>query len=114
MYRPLAPLIDPELVRILETPAGTAIGFGFAIPGDPRQGPSAGFVVKTLGLRDDALSRYPGVGAGLTALIHEAAREKGYTTGIHALMAQGSMAHRLSNRWGRLLRSYATFERALR
>jgi hypothetical protein len=111
IYRPLAQFVDAELVRILETPSGAAVGFGFGIPGvrHPRPG---GFVIKTLGVLPRARHGHPGIGAGLTALIHQAARERGYVGGIHALMTQGSMAHRLSKRWGMHLRSYATFERS--
>jgi hypothetical protein len=67
--------------------------------------------VKTLGVLAEARRRHPGAGAGLTALIHQAARDRGYVGGIHALMAHGSMAHRLSMKWGTQIRSYATFER---
>jgi GNAT superfamily N-acetyltransferase len=112
MYRPLADLVDAELVRVLETPGGTAVGFAFAIPVEPTQDGQAAFVVKTLGVLADARRRHPGAGAALTAMIHDAACQRGYTSGIHALMAQGSPAHRLSSRWGRPLRTYATFERA--
>lgn len=108
LYRPMAERIEPELVRILETRSGDAVGFAFAAPdpGDPRQ-----LVVKTLGVTAEAVRRYPGSGAGLTALLHLAARGQGYERAVHALMAEGSGAHRLSRRWGTQLRTYATYER---
>lgn len=109
LYRPMAERIDPELVRVLETRAGDAFGFAFAAP-DPRN--PGRLVVKTLGVTAEGLRRYPGSGAGLTAMLHLAARERGYERAVHALMAEGSGAHRLSRRWGTLLRTYATYERA--
>jgi len=113
MYRPLAHFADPELVRVLETADGHPIGFAFAMPDDAGLPGAGRFIVKSLGLLPEMRRRYPGAGAGLAALIHLAARDRGYDGGIHALMAQDSMAHRLSMRWGTQLRSYATFARAL-
>ncbi len=112
VYRPIAGVADVELIRILETANEHALGFAFAMPHFPGHTGAGGFIVKTLGLLPEARRRYPGVGAGLTAWIHQAALERGYVGGIHALMAQGSMAHRMTMRWGTQLRSYATFERA--
>jgi hypothetical protein len=113
MYRPLARMADLELVRVLETDAGDPLGFAFAMPSDPASPGSGPFIVKSLGLIPEAARRYPGAGVGLTALIHGAARDRGHLGGIHALMAEDSMAHRLSMRWGTRLRSYATFARGL-
>jgi hypothetical protein len=114
IYRPLADLADPELVRILETADGQPVGFGFAMPDGADRPGSGRFIVKSLGLLPVARRRYPGAGVGLAALVHRAASDRGYAGGIHALMTEGSMAHRLSMRWGTRLRSYATFVRVFR
>jgi hypothetical protein len=111
IYRPLSRRADPELVRIVEIADGRSVGFAFALP-EEQGGPGTGrFVVKSLGLIPEMLRRHPGAGAGLIALIHQAALARGYTRGIHALMAEGCVAHRLSVRWGARIRSYTTFGR---
>jgi hypothetical protein len=113
LYRPVARLADAGLVRLPVDADGHPIGFAFALPSGPGPTGAPGFVVKTLGLLPEALRRYPGAGPGLTTLVHQAARDRGYRDGIHALMTDGSMAHRMSLHWGTQFRSYATFERAL-
>lgn len=113
LYRPAARLTDPELVRFAMDGDGGPLGFVFALPAAPRAADGAGFVLKTLGLLPEARRRFPGSGAALAALIHRTAIERGLRDGVHALMADGSPAHRTSLRWGTWIRSYATFERAL-
>jgi hypothetical protein len=113
LYRPFAQMVDPELVRVLESPSGEALGFSFAVPEDLRNPDGGGVVIKTLGLLPTALRRYPGAGLGLIALTHRIARDRGHSYAIHALMARDGAAHRVSMRWGTVIRSYATFEREL-
>lgn len=114
IYRPLAGIADPELIRILELRDGTPVGLALALPAwpDARSPGTRGrnFVLKTLGVTAEARRRQPGIGAALIGLSHGAALRQGYSSGIHALMAEQGMAHRLSLRWGRAFRSYATFE----
>jgi ribosomal protein S18 acetylase RimI-like enzyme len=116
LYRPLAGAVDPGLIRILEEPDGRAIGFVLGLGGPiasafaPPGGPA--FVLKTIAVTPEARRRHPGVGVALTAIVHRAALERGYAAGVHAMMAIGSNAHRLSRRWGYEVRTYATFERA--
>jgi hypothetical protein len=114
LYRPTARRADAALVRFAMDSEAHLLGFAFALPRGPGPTWASGIVVKTLGLLPDALLRYAGAGPGLTALVHVWAREHGCTDGIHALMATGSMAHRMSLHWGTPLRSYATFERVPR
>jgi hypothetical protein len=113
VYRPVAHIADPELVRVLESPTGEPIGFAFALPGAPATSAASGdappFVVKTLGIVPAARRRTPGIGVALTAMIHRAAVERGHRRAIHALMTDDDAAHRLSTRWGPALRTYATF-----
>lgn len=117
IYRPLAAVVDPELIRVLEEPGGRPVGFALGLGGaagpDPLTPGGSAFVLKTIGVTAEALRRHPGLGAALAAMLHRAALERGYVAGIHALMARASMAHRLSLRWGREIRTYATFERGL-
>jgi hypothetical protein len=118
IYRPLDGRADPELIRILETADGTAIGFalGLRFPQAGARDGSFGdlFVLKSIGVTAAARQRWPGVGAALTGLIHRVALDRGATAGVHALMAEGSGGHRLSLRWGSVFRSYATYELAVR
>jgi hypothetical protein len=113
VYRPVARIADPELVRILETAGGEPIGFSFALPDSPVLPPAGAeppaVVLKTLGIVPAARRRNPGIGVALTAMIHRAAVERGYRRAIHALMTDGDAAHRLSTRWGPTMRTYATF-----
>ena len=113
LYRPAALLADPDMVRIAMDGTGHPLGFAFALPADLGAGGGRGFVLKTLGLVPEARRRFPGSGPAMAALIHRTALERGLRDGIHALMAEGSPAHRISLRWGAPIRSYATFERAL-
>lgn len=117
IYRPFAGVADPALIRVLEEPGEGPVGFALGLgdvagPGPVSPGGPA-FVLKTIGVTAGARRRHPGLGAALTAMVHRAALERGYVAGIHALMARGSVAHRMSLRWGREIRAYATFERRL-
>lgn len=117
IYRPFARFVDPGLIRILEEPVGQAVGFALGLGWfaglDPGSAVEPTFILKTIGVTSEARVRHPGIGVALIAMIHLAALERGYATAIHALMARESIAHRLSLRWGREIRGYATFERAL-
>lgn len=117
LYRPLAHGGRAPVVRILETRDGHALGFGFAVSEGGSSSDDATVarraIVKSVGVLPDARRRYPGVGIGLVARIHAALEATGVESAVHALMAQGSMAHRLSLRWGHPIRSYATFDRHL-
>ena len=107
IYRPLDGRVDRELIRILEAPDGTPIGLALALRID-----AGTFVLKTLGVTAEARRAIPGIGAALIGIVHRVAIERGATAGIHALMATGSAGHRISLRWGREFRSYATYELA--
>ncbi|OGO56483.1 MAG: hypothetical protein A2V85_03850 [Chloroflexi bacterium RBG_16_72_14] len=117
IYRAFAGVADAGLIRILEEPGGAAVGFALGLGSVAGPGPASpggpAFVLKTIGVTAEARRRHPGLGAALAAMVHRTALERGYVAGIHALMARGSMAHRMSLRWGREIRAYATFERGL-
>lgn len=107
IYRPLAEHVDPELVRIVEDADGQALGFALALAG----GDHGAFILKSIGVTEAARRAYPGLGGAVAGIVHRVALDRGYTRGIHALMAVGSAAHRTSLRWGEEIRSYATFDR---
>lgn len=118
IYGPLAGRVDDRLTRVLEDGDGRPIGFALALAADELTGRAheaerSVFVLKTLGVTEDARRSHPGLGAGFAGMIHRAALELGYTAGVHALMALGSSAHRISLRWGHQIRSYATFEKGV-
>jgi hypothetical protein len=121
-FQQVAGAIDPDLVRIVESPAGEPVGFVYAYPDqDPSspsvvstaEGGSRRFILKTLGIVPEIRRTCPGLGSALTGIVHQIADEKGYSCGVHAFMAEGSYAQRTSARWGSRIRSYATFERCL-
>jgi len=111
MYRPLVAVMDPTLVLIAEEVTGRAVGFVFAYlahrpaPGVPE------VVIKTIAVDPAVRRRLPGIGWALLHRAHAIAIERGVETGLHALMAEGSYAARVSGRWGHAVRAYATFER---
>lgn len=121
LYGPLVAMVDPQLVRIVESEAGEAVGFVFAML--DQAGPGRGLldrttwerriVVKTIGVLPAVRRECAGVGSALVALVHERARALGSAGGVHALMAEGSSAHRASAKWGTQFRTYATFERVV-
>lgn len=116
IYRPLMPLADPDFVRIVEAPDGRPVGFIFAFP-DPAVGPGrpgARFVAKSIAVLPEIGRTAPGIGTGLSVVVHRAAAARGYRSAIHACVAQDAYTQRISARWGERFRTYATFEKGLR
>lgn len=119
LYEPLLGTVDPRLLRIVESSDGEAVGFVFGVmdpgmgtkPSLDRTNDECRLVVKTIGVLPGVRRRWPGVGSALVAIVHEVARGLGSVGGIHALMAEGSSAHRASTKWGTSFRTYATFEK---
>jgi hypothetical protein len=115
IYRPLAPLVDADFVRILDGPDGAAVGYFFAYP-DPAIAPGhAGsrIIAKTVAVIPEVRRSTPGLGAGLAVSIHRRAAARGYQSAVHACVALDAYSARISSRWGDRIRSYATFERVL-
>jgi len=115
IYRPLAPLIDPDFVKIAEAPDGEPVGFIFAFP-DPATGPGhpgARFIAKSVAVLPEVRRRAPGIGTGLAVAVHRSAEARGYRSAVHACVADDAYTQRVSARWGERFRSYATFERVL-
>jgi predicted N-acetyltransferase YhbS len=113
-YRPLVPLVEPELVLLAEHEE-RPVGFLFVIP-DWLQA-QRGQQIDTLILKTVAvLPEYAGRGlvGVLIARGLQAARRLGYTRVIHALMRERSASLRLSGRYGgEVIRRYALFARQL-
>ena len=116
IYSPLSPLIDPAHVRIVEAPDGSPVGFifAFADPATPRDQLDARFVVKSVAVLPEVRRVSPGVGIGLAVAVHRQAAAMGYSTAIHACVADDAYTQRISARFGERFRSYATFEKVLR
>jgi hypothetical protein len=115
IYRPLVPLLDPDLVRIAEAPDGRPVGFIFTFP-EPGRGagrPGGRFIGKSVAVLPEVRRQTPGVGTGLVVAVHRTAAARGYRTAVHACMADDGYTQRVSARWGGQFRSYATFEKDL-
>ena len=111
LYRPVAPLIDPELVVLAKSPDGEAAGYCFAIP-DRLNPELKEFVVKTLAV--DPKWRAKGLGSWMVGNVHSRAHTSGWTGGgIHALMWTGSHSRQISAHAGKIIRRYVLFEKEL-
>jgi GNAT superfamily N-acetyltransferase len=111
IYRPVAPLIDPEMVLLARSPEGVAAGYCFAIP--DRLNPQLNqFIVKSLAV--DPRWRTHGIGSWLVGNVHSRAHTAGWTAGgIHAMMWADSHSRQISAHAGTIIREYALFEKAL-
>lgn len=116
IYRPLAPLMDPALVRMADAPDGRPVGFifAFADPAASSGHPDARFIAKSVAVLPEVRRATPGIGTGLAVAVHRYAAARGYPTAIHACAADDAYTQRISARCGERFRSYATFEKALR
>lgn len=80
MYRPVMPMMRPDLIFFARRPDGSLAGYLFAIP-DYAQG----LETKTIILKTYA-SLVPGAGRHLVHACHSAARALGFETVVHALI----------------------------
>ncbi len=113
LYRPILPLLEPELVLMAEC-AGETVGYAFALPDHAQAGrgrPVDTVVLKTVAVRPGRAWR--GLGACLAAEVHRRAAAAGCRAVIHALMHEGNRSAAWSHRFGRVIRRYALFARAL-
>ena len=105
-YRPVLPVLDPELVLLAEDGDGALQGFLFGVP-DLAQGARPDSVV----LKTYASLR-PGAGSALVDAFYAAARTKGYARVVHALMHETNLSAEHSRRSaGRIFRRYALWAR---
>lgn len=101
-YRPVLPILDPDLVLLAEDEAGVLKGFLFAIPDFNEGARPSTVILKTYA------SRAKGLGSVLANAFHEQVRRKGYREVIHALMHEDNLSARHSDRTGgRVFRRYA-------
>ena len=112
-YQPLIPLLDPEMILIVEV-AGRTIGFLLMLP-DLAQAQRGEVVdraiVKTVAVHPEY--GHLGLGWVLGEMAHMIAHERGYQHVIHALMYEWNSSRKLSERYGTTMRRYALFSRNL-
>jgi GNAT superfamily N-acetyltransferase len=113
MYRPLLPLVRPELCLIAE--ADRPLGYLFALPDalQAQRGQAVDTaIVKTVAVLPEVATR--GLGSALVALLVREARRLGYRRAVHALMHEGNASQRISRDYrARQIRRYALFAREL-
>ena len=115
-YRPLAPLLAPELAQLAEDEGdGRVVGFLLVLP-DWLQAQRGVLIdtaiVKTIAVLPEYSQR--GLGILLGERAQAAGRELGYTRAIHALMHEGAVSRRLSATYhGRIIRRYTLYIKAL-
>ena len=101
-YRPILPMIDPELVLLAEDEAGSLKGFLFAVPDFAEGTRPKAVILKTYA------SRAKGGGSMLANAFHERAQARGFTEVIHALMHESNLsATHSGNHASRIFRRYA-------
>jgi hypothetical protein len=101
-YRPVLPLLDPELVLLAEDEAGRLQAFLFAIPDHLQGSRPESVIIKTYA------SLRPGAGSWLVDALYARARSKGFSKVVHALMHESNVSARHSRRSaGRIFRRYA-------
>lgn len=113
LYKPLIPSVDPDLV-LLAFRGPELVGFIFGVPDHletERTGSCTTLIVKTLAVQRGR--EFAGLGRILVDACHERAREKGYTRSIHALIHDRNISANISNRTGRIIRTYTLFSRPL-
>ena len=119
LYRPLLARADPGLILLAERGAtrrgGAPVGVVLGLPDFAQAGRGEAVdtvVVKTLAVVPGA--RGLGLGAALVRAVHQAARARGLTRGVHALMHEGNRSVGISGRHpGRVVRRYALLGRVL-
>lgn len=106
LYRPILPLVRPELVRIAEDAAGRAVGFVFAVDNILERSRRS-LVMKSAAV----LPEHAGQGLGhlLLETVHRAAAERGYDEIIHALIHRDNRSGRILAGRALPLRTYRLF-----
>jgi GNAT superfamily N-acetyltransferase len=108
LYAPLAERMDHRWIFIVRREA-TAIAFALAMPDLIAQVPGR-FILKSMAV--DPREQGSGLGRWLTGQIHTWARSRGYTHGVHALMADESRSPKVCAS-ARVIRQYSLFEKEL-
>ncbi len=113
LYRPLVPMIKPELFLMAEHDR-RLVGFVFAIPDfnhDRRNGPADTIVVKTIAAAPGR--SYMGLGRALLDELVRRALAMGFRFAVHAMMHVSNASSALSLRSAFTIRRYALFARTL-
>jgi GNAT superfamily N-acetyltransferase len=113
LYRPLLPLIQPELVLLAER-AAQPVGFVFALPDycQAQRGEQIDtLVIKTLAVLPERA--YAGLGMLLVERCQAAAQRAGYRRAIHALMHDKNLSGNISAFYAQPFRRYALFAKRL-
>jgi GNAT superfamily N-acetyltransferase len=109
----LLPFLRPELILLAEREEAL-VGYVFALPDllQARRGTVADtFIIKTVAV-DPAVAGH-GLGSLLVDRVQQSAREMGFRRAIHALMHERNASRTISGRYGRTIRRYALYSRAL-
>ncbi|MEM9228136.1 MAG: hypothetical protein AAGB10_00875 [Pseudomonadota bacterium] len=108
MYRPVVPLLRPELILFARAPDGALRGFLFGVP-NYAEGPQPGAVI----LKTYA-SLQKGAGHALSARFYQEAKRLGYRSAIHALIHDDNLsALRSAGNGAKVFRRYALMGRRL-
>ncbi|MDE2654623.1 MAG: GNAT family N-acetyltransferase [Gemmatimonadota bacterium] len=112
-YAPIRPHLVPDLVLLAER-GGQLVGFIFAIPDlmEPaRGGPQRTAVVKSMAVHPTCAGK--GLGGLLMDDCQQAARKLGFERAIHALMHETNRSRGISARYGKTIRRYTLYGKAL-
>lgn len=102
LYRPVLPMLDPELIFMAEDETGNLRAFLFAVPDFNEGRAPKSVILKTYA------SRVKGGGSMLANAFHTRARAKGFSKVIHALMHESNLSARHSGATGgAIFRRYA-------
>ena len=113
-YHKVKQLVMPQLTLIAEH-EDRPVGFSFTIPDaceKMRGDPLRTVILKTLAILPER-KLLGGLGTLLAEHTHQAARALGFTRAIHALMHEGNVSRKISDRTGSVIRRYALFSRPL-
>ena len=110
MYRPMRALLDPALVLLARDADDSLIAYAFAYadPLSVEGGRPHRMILKTLAV--DPAWRSIGLGALLVERLHAAARGRGLSSVIHALMHVANNSMKISAHTAELFRRYALYE----
>jgi hypothetical protein len=110
LYRPILPVVDPELVELAFDAEGAPVAFCFALP-DLLAPAGSRVIAKTAGrVRRDDLR---GLGSLMIERVHVNARRRGATSVVHALMHQSNRSRDVLGEHAREIRRYELYGKDL-
>ena len=113
MYRPLLPIVRPELVLIAEQ-AGRCVGYLFAVPDLAMKTRGLAidtFIIKTVAVLPEPQVR--GLGSLLVARAQQIGHELGFRNCIHALMFEDNISLNISRHYASVMRKYTLYSKDL-